>query len=1045
MSINPLLGELAEIARTELLATKWLLAPSLRVGNQWLESVVRNGQPAVGFRVLTLSHLAMDLAAGDLAAGDLAAGRFAAEKVSPLPEFAATLLMDHLLGEQQSEYLSHSEASTRLAAALLSAIDALRMAGCSANDLERIRFEVRGKGGDLCKLLNAYEAQLEALSVLDHAELFQRAIDRLETDPDVVPENLLLLVPDLLEPRGLEAKLLASFPQACCRPLPAGNGVPPATDIERLAFLVRPGEAGPPFADGSLQIFSATGEVNEIREVLRRILKSGIPLDEVELLHTDHDQYVPLIYEMAAGLAAEHSDEENGTTAPVTFAEGIPAHYGRPGRALAAWLTWIDEEYDQRLLVRMLHEGLLQVDDTKPVPAWRLTAALRTLPIGSGADRYLPKINEEIDRCSKKMAACQLQMEKSQAGAPQIGDEEAITERLSRLERDLAALKALEVLLERLLSISVAERADDILTNSCTLLESLTHGNTEVDNYARDGLLTDIKNMRDWLGRLGNVAPERLAAWLASLAERKRILGAGPRAGKLHVAHLRSGGHSGRSHTYIVGLDDGRFPGRAIQDPILLDREREQLSDSLIRSGEVVEKSVQDLVRTVSRLSGELTLSYPCWDLADDRQLFPSPIILSAFRIQTGDTEADQQSLEAALPPASSFVGDGAVLDESEWWLARLCSGSQIDEPLAEVYARYPHLAAGGAAQSDRTGSGLTMFDGLVPEAGNKLDPRNSTSPVSASGLETAGTCPLRYFFRYALQLKPIDELEIDPDRWLDPLAFGLLLHTVFETFLADLIGENKLPKFDRDLNRLMEVLNEQINHYRDRVPPPSEAAFLRQRAELKIATRIFLDAESDYCRTHKPEFFEAAIGLSAEGDGTPIDSDQPATIALPGGGSFRTRGRIDRIDNMGGGQFSICDYKTGSAWKFDEKKPFQQGRVVQNALYVAMIEPALKQHFGQAAEVAEFNYFFPSQKTWGRRIGWTGQELVEGLPTIERLCNLIASGAFVPTDKVKDCSYCDFKTACGDLTALTRASKTKIDNEQHLQLVPLRELRRSK
>ena len=96
MSINPLLGELAEIARTELLATKWLLAPSLRVGNQWLESVVRNGQPAVGFRVLTLSHLAMDLAAGDLAAG-----KFAAEKVSLLPEFAATLLMDHLLGEDR--------------------------------------------------------------------------------------------------------------------------------------------------------------------------------------------------------------------------------------------------------------------------------------------------------------------------------------------------------------------------------------------------------------------------------------------------------------------------------------------------------------------------------------------------------------------------------------------------------------------------------------------------------------------------------------------------------------------------------------------------------------------------------------------------------------------------------------------------------------------------------------------------------------------------------------------------------------------------------
>ena len=49
-----------------------------------------------------------------------------------------------------------------------------------------------------------------------------------------------------------------------------------------------------------------------------------------------------------------------------------------------------------------------------------------------------------------------------------------------------------------------------------------------------------------------------------------------------------------------------------------------------------------------------------------------------------------------------------------------------------------------------------------------------------------------------------------------------------------------------------------------------------------------------------------------------------------------------------------------------------------------------------------------------------------------------------MPTDNVKDCGYCDYAAACGDLTALTAASKAKIDNEQHPQLVPLRDLRRS-
>ena len=87
--VNPLLREIAELARNGLFAPKWLLAPSIRAGNQWLEQIARTGEAVVGFRVLTLPHLARDLAIG----------RLAAEKVTKLPPFAGTLLLDRLLGE----------------------------------------------------------------------------------------------------------------------------------------------------------------------------------------------------------------------------------------------------------------------------------------------------------------------------------------------------------------------------------------------------------------------------------------------------------------------------------------------------------------------------------------------------------------------------------------------------------------------------------------------------------------------------------------------------------------------------------------------------------------------------------------------------------------------------------------------------------------------------------------------------------------------------------------------------------------------------------
>lgn len=59
---------LARICREHLLDEKWLIAPSLRVGHQWVDAVVRNGQPAVNVRISTIKGFALDLAASEMAA-----------------------------------------------------------------------------------------------------------------------------------------------------------------------------------------------------------------------------------------------------------------------------------------------------------------------------------------------------------------------------------------------------------------------------------------------------------------------------------------------------------------------------------------------------------------------------------------------------------------------------------------------------------------------------------------------------------------------------------------------------------------------------------------------------------------------------------------------------------------------------------------------------------------------------------------------------------------------------------------------------------------
>ena len=120
-------------------------------------------------------------------------------------------------------------------------------------------------------------------------------------------------------------------------------------------------------------------------------------------------------------------------------------------------------------------------------------------------------------------------------------------------------------------------------------------------------------------------------------------------------------------------------------------------------------------------------------------------------------------------------------MTESEWWLCRTTGSEDVIEPRGLLSARYPHLGRGFQLADERSSDRFTVFDGWIPRPGPELDLTGiSGPPVSASRLRTSGDCPLRYFFRYVLEIQPPDKLKIDADFWLDPLAPGSLLHEVF-------------------------------------------------------------------------------------------------------------------------------------------------------------------------------------------------------------------------------------------------------------------------
>jgi ATP-dependent helicase/nuclease subunit B len=161
--------------------------------------------------------------------------------------------------------------------------------------------------------------------------------------------------------------------------------------------------------------------------------------------------------------------------------------------------------------------------------------------------------------------------------------------------------------------------------------------------------------------------------------------------------------------------------------------------------------------------------------------------------------------------------------------------------------------------------------------------------------------------------------------------------------------------------------------------------------------------------------------------------------ISVGKSGSFRLRGRIDRVDRCGEHEYEVWDYKTGSTWGYDEHKYLNGGRQLQHALYAEAAEILLHEKNDPEAVVVRAGYFFPSARGEGLRIERkrTGRKELDAVLT--SLFELLRNGIFPSSYDDTYCKYCFYKTVCGGTKAVERC-QARIECDIRLQ--PLRELK---
>ncbi len=962
--VNILIQFLAGFCGEHLLDEKIFVVPSYQVGHQIGESLTKAGHSWVNLRFATLPSLAQEYAGLDLSQGD----------ISQISESSAVILLNKVFGalldDGRLSYFGELKPSTGIIRALHKSLYALRMDGIRSDDLAPESFINEKKGLEIRFILKSYEEELEKNKFIDLPGLYSMALENAEESPSdqekyflilqnsslnkletefltkVAGENLILVPQDpvigIERPRyyieiASQSSVTRNDRGVC------NDRVVPRSDIERAPWLFAPYKAPPPIKDGTLELTRAIGSSNECREILRCITSEKIPLDDVEIVYPPGITYPSIFYvlSMKSGIR-------------VTFGNGIPPGFTSPGKIFRNMLKWIEGNFQTSELCRMIESGDLKLygkGKKEDIPSAQKTSRyLKRAMIGWGRERYIHRLENLKKSCESK--------------ASKIPDDED-DDRTPKYEAYIKDIDWVIKLIKNMLDCfplwEEKEEIDfrEICRGISWFLKEFSRIRNDLDREAYASIRAKLEEVAELETAL--LPREDAFERLRILLENIRVGASGPQPGHLHLSSYRSGGYSGRPLTFVVGLNQDHFPGIGYQDPFLLDEERERISGSLKTTEDMLRENLYSMASLLSSLRGRAVLSYSSYDIVDERPSFPSSLMLQAFRLVEGDPRLDYSALLERLPEPHGFLPEDMdkTFDTIDWWLRKLSSDGTLYDGIDVVKQCFPELGRGIDALDTRNALKLSLYEGMVQVKVEDVHPLfNKDVVMSSSRFELLASCPFAYFLNYILGLYKPEEIEFDPSVWLDPLQRGSLIHEIFYVFMSELkkIGEKVEAK--KHLSLMQKIAKETISRYKEEIPPPSEGVFAKEKAEVMQAMDVFLAAEQKLGERVEPLMFEVVFGIEEkEGKGM----EEPVNVALTPESSFRMRGKIDRIDRVGGNRYRVIDYKTGRYSRYDKLRCFGGGRTLQHALYSLAAEEILKKTGVDASpRVVESGYYFP-------------------------------------------------------------------------------------
>lgn len=943
------------------LTEKIIVVDSYFIGEQILLQYVKSGHQAINFKIKTIRDLALDTIQ-----------THCEEMTTTIGSHFMYSIVKSLQQEKKLQYFQELEITPPFSYHMFQLIQELRLAGFTSITIKPSAFVSETKGQDIIRILQRYEKLMVDYQLKDDASLYKQAKEKA-----VQSERLFLLQSQLSVSYVQEQFLEHLCPVMLSLPVTPVYGVPKPKET-KYSFI-QEGEPTPLSYIYQLQsekvktaitLHKWKTEEEEIKDVLSQIKRKSLRLDDCAIFYTSAHPYVTTVFHLSQSY-----------NIPVTFQDGVPIQFTKPGKLVNGLVQWVRSSYESRLFTKLLQEGLFQMEDEAPSKI-RWTTLLRQLNIGWGKARYTERLENEIKKVRERL----------------VGKENEQHQTLEQVYKNLVWMKTwYDPIFTALPSIEKDKHISlrELLQGLHFIIAKMANSTSFYDEAAKTSLLEKIEQLVPYTNEV--ISVQEALFHIEELLLNMNIGASRAKPGHLHVCSYQKGTYISRNSRFLVGLDQQRFPGSQSENPLLLDKERSNLGKNIPLLQHSITKKNYVMLQLIASSAGHVHVSCCQFDINDNRLLSPSYLFLQCYRYITGDHDADFKQLQKEFP-----CKEVELVIKKEWWVPKV-TASETSEIEWKLLKQFNQLVDGMEAEEFRKSSSFTVYDGKVESDTTHLDPRkNREQQISAGKLELLATCPYSYFLQEVLKVKPIEELKYNEKHWLDPATRGTVLHEIFERFYRMLQERNEKPVYESHHSLLTDLVQDCLQNAKKQLPPPSPQVEWQETKEIIESCETFLKIEEERAHDTEPKYFEYTFG---------VDGKPPATITLASGPFFLS-GKIDRVDIKQDESIHIIDYKTGSTWGYDEQKQFQGGRQLQHFLYSL----ALENHLGlKHGAVKRSSYLFPTKKGLGQAIERKQEtELrTNGHVILEKLLTIIESGHFVMTEDDNDCKFCQFKQIC--------------------------------